>query len=305
MGKFIRRLFQIGAVSLLAAAISLCFVTVPAGHFGVAIEKTEGFQGKIFDAGTHFLWSGFVPGKWKILNIPSETVSYVIPYSQNLRLTEYLQLGDQFRIRLQLLIDAKFKKDQVALLLKTTDGSPQNFQAFLEKSVHHLIESRFLDVYENDTLSDLPVRFRNYFAYEGQFKEDLQSIFTNPESDFFSIEKWEIRSLYVPDNELYRRHVLNLDQVANARREALIQSIFSRSATEDMRIENTAKIDYVKMLGDLLKMNPAAEEALKWTSVQTLHVHEAPGNVSFPIQSGPAVPAANDPKTGVIAPLKK
>lgn len=308
-----RAIAQILSISLVLTVLSLCFVRVPHGLFGIAIEKTAGFTPPILEPGMHFFPSGFVPEKWKFILLSKEPQVHQVSYSQNLRYTEFLELGELFRLRFSIRLTTRYKPEKAKKILEITKASEDQFRLLLQNRIGRVLEKKFLNMYTADNLALLSNAIYEYFNDEQGFASDLPQIYGKKEADhFFEIMEWEVLDLYIPDETTYRYHLQYLPDVVGARKEALVNNILEQSKIQNKRLANDAAEEHVENLGNVISRNKNAAEVLKWQAIKakknlSLSLKEGQINLKSndDAENDKEESFVNDSDIGILAPLQR
>ncbi|RME89530.1 MAG: hypothetical protein D6767_08315 [Candidatus Hydrogenedentota bacterium] len=248
---------------MLAALMWQNIVTVPYGHLGFLKDRTAGWQDTPLSAGTHWLWTGFVPEKWKLFLLKKQEPPLRIKIKLPLRYTKLLKLGDDYYTKIRFDCRYKISPSHFPLLLETVQYDPEKIREIFIERLKILIELKYYEIYQNDFMLDnLAVRLRQYLGNEtnSPLLQDYQKNF--PDNDITFQKIYGVK-IYVPDAGLYRARTADLTPVLLAQRQSLVKQIEADAKAYQIRILGQAEMQKASKMKDLIDQNPKILEYYK------------------------------------------
>ena len=301
------------AVSAIGATLYLNVLVVPFGHSGILFEKTDGWQEPPLEEGYHFIWTGFVPEKWKLYLVDLSPPSLSVDFSKGLKYSKYLQLSEAFDVQISLRIKYGISEKSSYELLEFLDGNIAALPELIREKIKILLEFKLYEFYKQQ--SDIPIlkaKFADYLTAnrnENSFSADWKTMFTHEKIE---LVKAETLKIYIPDEDIYIEQIKNIGDLFKARREASVNQIFNISEVEKIRLENEADVEKARKISELIKDNPAILEYLKFEEInkntKVVYIEEGSRNSST---NGTRVrddKQDDDPETnkeGKVPPLRK
>jgi len=262
--KSIRLFFQLLAFAPIIAFVYFNIYVIPENNFGLLKEYTEGWQKKTLEPGFHWLWTGFVPEKWKLVNVDRNPPAINIQFNKGLQFTDYLELSKAYRVQLDLRVQYQVTQKNIFKLLDFLDDDPYKISQFVEKRILNLLELKFLEFYKND--NDIP-------ALQAKFSEFLNSqvaggftaIFQNVMADEgMKLTRLQIERIYIPNKEIYLAQINNIDELFDARRKAFINKVMAQAQTDSQRMQYKANQDDAMATSRIIQQNSSILEYIKY-----------------------------------------
>lgn len=301
IARFFRVIIHSIALAAVVTPLYLNVYTVPAGHYGLLRESSMGWQLPPLKSGRHWLWTGFVPDKWQLVTLPIDPPPTEITFRQGLRLTEVLNLGDLFRIRLKLRVAYHTPPDSLSVWLRLTGGDPQAIPAFMQERLTAILRSKLGAIYQSDNdIPKLETALRQYLlrGEKSEFAQDWSNVMREENTQLLDLINWDLLEIFVPDAATYEIQTRNMTEIFTARRKSLTENILADSRVYERRQFNMAELEHLQQIRELLQKNPALLKYLKYDrlsrSGQPITIVEAPSQ--SPSNERPA-------REGEVAPL--
>lgn len=232
---------------------------MPAGHWGILYERSGKTIEKVYPPGRHWLLTGFMPGKWQFVHIKKSEVAYQFEAKYDLPYTEILNLGDDFRISLNLRLSFEIGSNAVLTVIPYLPQD-NNIEYFIRERIYIIFERKISEFMR--TNADMPLLKNRLTAYitTGTLLEDLKESFKVNGKETVQFQSVLIRNIKVPDRALYEQYTGNLNEVINARRKVLLEEILSGAKLAEIDKKNKLEVDKTRLLGRMAKENPAVTE---------------------------------------------
>ena len=262
--------------SLLAGSllgfIYMNIIVIPEQHIGLLDEKTKGLASHPLEPGYHWIWTGFVPLKWKLHLIDISPSSLNIAYRAPLKYSEYLELPNIFDFQLELRLSYSIDKTKILALRSSLDKSDGELLKYIEERIYTILELKYFEIYRTET--DIPLikpRITNYLQQpEGgggaSFRSDFKKLF---ESSGIILNHLDIVKIYVPDYQLYRVQLRNIPSLAEARRQLILKNIDAKAEIFAVRLKNKLELEKTKEILQLIAQEPRILEYLKYQELNS------------------------------------
>ncbi len=238
---------------------------VPDGNVGLLKERTEGWSDTVLEPGYHWVWTAFVPLKWKLylVNLLPPTLS--VHFKTPLRYTEYLELSNIFRVQVDLKIQFSLDEANIYSLIQFLDENIHNLNPYIQERVEIILKLKFFELYKRDTdILTLKTKITEYLNSKDEvnsFRSDWKNIFS---AEGIQLRKLNLLKVYVPDYSLYRAQLQNLNQFLNAQRQMILKNINAKAETHLLKLRNQVELEKTREVLKLLKKNPLILEYLKY-----------------------------------------
>lgn len=264
LGDFVRRSFQILSIAAVGTVIYLDLLTVPSGH-AVFLEPSgaAATAEKAYAPGVYFIPTLFVPGRWRKYQIETMPRIQDIRIKLPLRYSAYLRLNDLFYVQIHLKAEGEILPQEAWMALKALQFRPLDRDKFIEEHMQFLAAEYFTDANTDETrLEKLKGDLAQFFA-NSNLAEIQKRLNTILRGNWFRLNRVELRSLYVPDSQIYAAQSKNLGEVAAADRRALITQIEKEAELALERKRNLEDITKAEKMGALIAENPDLLEYYK------------------------------------------
>ncbi|MCS6971914.1 MAG: hypothetical protein NZL89_02730 [Leptospiraceae bacterium] len=257
---------QLMAVASVATALYLNVLMVPAGHIvflQMIAEAAEKPAYIPYPPGYHFVWTLFVPGRWRRYQLEVAPRIQEISVRLPLRYSAYLRLNDLFYIRIRFRVTGKIEPQRAVAALEALQLRPTARDQFIEECFQLLLAEYYTGLaIDERKLGELRVRLANFLHNNNrdELQRRLDAILRD---NWYRLENIELRELYVPDSELYLAQTRNLEEVAAADRKALLAQIAKESELAIERKRNQEQLAKAEKMAELIADNPAILEYYK------------------------------------------
>jgi len=265
IARLIKRFFQFLVIAIFFTIIYSNIIIIPKRGIGILKDKVDGYQKPILQSGYHWVWTMFVPGKYKLIQLNTSSQALNFSYKNKLKFTDYLNLSENYNVEISLRLRYKIQKKTIFQLLSKFNDNLNDITPFINKKLQYLMDSKFSEFYEKE--NDIPLlkkKFINYFLLKknekSTFEENWNSIF---EKEKIILEQIELDKIYIPNYEIYKLQTNNVQQISQARRKALTNRIIAESINFKRKLKNKAEIDKSIKYSDLIRANPKLIDYLK------------------------------------------
>jgi len=314
IGSFFRIIFQLITFALLLSALYQNIYTVPDQYKGLLVEKTEGVQDNFLQPGYHWVWTGFVPEKWKLHLVRTTPDAIRVELHQPLPYSEYLNLPDIFSTEISLNVKYRLNDSSLHYFWDYFHDQIANSDVYILERIKLLVQFEYLEALKRPTdLNGLKKHFQRYFSEQGLFADHWREMF---ESEKIELVSWELLQVKVPPADIYQMHLGDLRFVASAYRDATVKRILALTELELDRLKGEADIEKAEQFSKLLeknsnileyyeieKLSPDATQIIidrdKRSTKKT--TREKPTKTTTP-EKTPQPPADND-RTGTLPPI--
>lgn len=306
--QILRYLLYALTVSSFATAAYLNIYEVPVGSHGLVLEKTAGLQKPLLQPGRHWMWSGFIPEKWKFIIVDADPAALEIQFKKPLSYTRHLKNRELFNIKLSAQVKYRLSEKSIYFFYEYFDGDFDKIKEYINQRVALILEIKFLDSYQN--IQDLPglsAAFRSYFIEETGFANDWKKIF---EPAGIELTRHELITIDVPELELYRKHLQYSDAYLNAQREAEINNILATAHAYKIRVTGQAELEKAENFAQLLRKYPELikyyriEKYSKGSKVIVVDSDATASGIARETASSSANEKISPEETGRLAPLE-
>ncbi|MDH5716218.1 MAG: hypothetical protein OEZ22_01105 [Spirochaetia bacterium] len=269
--RLVKVFFRLAALSAVLNLLYLNIYIVPYGYLGVFYEHVLGWQKPPIKEGYHWIYTGFVPGKWKLYTIDLNPPNVIVDFKKGLQYADYLELSDAFRMNAKIRIKYSYDENSVISLLENFEGNLTQIPDLIKERVNILLELKFYEFYQKQSdISSLKAKLYDYLGTnrsENSFYNDWQKIFSYEKIE---LKKWEVLEMYMPEETIYLEQIKNIENLFSARREASVQRIINESEVQKIRLQNEAEIEKARKISSLIKENPKLLDYLK---IEKLNPH--------------------------------
>lgn len=261
LGDFFRRSLQILAIASVGTVLYLNTLAVPTGflvflqaRMGGGPDNSGLYQ---YPPGYSFVWTLFVPGRWRRFVLETGPRTQEIRIKIPLRYSAYLRLNDLFYIQARLRLETEIDSALGREALKALQMRPTDRDRFVEESVQYLAADYFLNLNADERqLEKLKAQLADFFS-NTNLPELQKRLDAQLRSSWLRLRSVDVRELYVPDSQVYGAQTRNLEEVANADRRALLTQIEKESELALERKRNMEELAKAEKMGALISENPA------------------------------------------------
>ena len=249
----------------IASALYLNLLIVPDGNVGLLKERTEGWSDTVLKPGYHWVWTAFVPLKWKLYLIHLTPPTLSVHFKTPLRYTEYLELSNIFRVQIDLKVQFNLNEANIHSLIQFLDENIDNLNQYVQEKVEIILKLKYFEFYKVDTdIRRLKTKITEYINSKNKinsFRSDWKKVFN---IEGIQLSRLDLLKVYVPDYSLYRAQLQNLNQFLNARRQTILKNINTEAEAYAVKLRNQMELEKTKEVLKLLKKNPLILEYLKY-----------------------------------------
>ena len=142
-------------IGSLLSFIHLNIVAIPNAHVGLLKEKTRGWDKIYLTQGYHWIWTYFIPLKWKLHLLDLEPPVMRVKFQSPLKYSRYLQLSDVFDVLVEMEIQYKIDTNKIRSLLQSLDEEVDQLSNYVKEKITLLLELKYLEYYSSDR--DIPL----------------------------------------------------------------------------------------------------------------------------------------------------
>ncbi len=270
VANFFRYLIFGITLAAISTTLYLNVIVIPEGHAGVLTEKTQGPQFPAMKPGYHWLWSGFVPGKWTLRTVDMKPPSLEVRYSEPLKYAQLLPDRDYFTIHTGIRVNYELTDRSLEFFWQYLDANPETIHRYLQERVRIMLQMALLKYYQSaQDLSSLAEKLRLTFFEGGEFEKQWSDIFNKAGIVLQNVEVLEIKA---PDREIYLSQISDQNRILAARREALILNIRAEAETDRKRLMDQAELEKAEKMAALMEQYP---DLLEYYRIEKLYPHAA------------------------------